>query len=473
MRELTPRAVFAPRPGSCSRRSSPRRSSLPIVHDRGTSHARLAGHRGVGLPRPPPAPALAERPMPGVEVVALGRRLPASGRRGLRRADLDDAPACVACWPRPSPLSSSTRPAGPRRPIPDPLSRQHAGDAPPPGRAPCPPKAGAGRPRRLGRRARPGARRGPAGRRRPSVRPGDAYGLSKWLATTAGLAARPRRWRSWSPASSTRSARACRGPRRSAGSPPASRSRTRPPRLTVGDLDARRDFIDVRDVALALIALAPLGHAGPGLSRRHGPIASRGRRARHADREERPRRADRGRSARLPGRRARRLAGRSAGSSSTPAGVRKIGWEQSLADLWDEAKGRPRLPLTVSPAARIIAARGRRIVPRRRVHGGSRWLAAGSSSRSCCCDGTARARHGADGPPRAGRPEVHPVRPPVPDEALDRRRPGGDQHPLYPSLVAIANRSSLRSGSAPTRGGSRPSRSPRSPRSRCWSRCSA
>ena len=35
-----------------------------------------------------------------------------------------------------------------------------------------------------------------------------------------------------------------------------------PLNLVVGDLDARRDFIDVRDVASAMIALALRGHAG-------------------------------------------------------------------------------------------------------------------------------------------------------------------------------------------------------------------
>ena len=50
-------------------------------------------------------------------------------------------------------------------------------------------------------------------------------------------------------------------------------SRDIPVRLTAGDLDARRDFVDVRDAAIALIALALQGqtgrvyHVGTGRSR--------------------------------------------------------------------------------------------------------------------------------------------------------------------------------------------------------------
>jgi GDP-4-dehydro-6-deoxy-D-mannose reductase len=107
-------------------------------------------------------------------------------------------------------------------------------------------------------------------------RPVDSYGLSKWLATTAGLAARPPLEvvvaRLFNPI----------GP----GMPPGqafgrfaallAEPGPDPLRLTVGDLDSRRDFIDVRDVARALIALAVHGragrvyHVGTGESRRVG-----------------------------------------------------------------------------------------------------------------------------------------------------------------------------------------------------------
>ena len=50
--------------------------------------------------------------------------------------------------------------------------------------------------------------------------------------------------------------------------------------LAVGDLDSRRDFIDVRDVARAMVELARRRSARPGLSRRHRPITTRGRRPR-------------------------------------------------------------------------------------------------------------------------------------------------------------------------------------------------
>src|SRR3954465_8481467 len=87
-----------------------------------------------------------------------------------------------------------------------------------------------------------------------ACRPAESYGLSKWLATTAGLAARPPLEvvvaRIFNPI----------GP----GMPPGlafGRFARRlaepgpdPLRLTVGNLDSRRDFIDVRDVARALIA---------------------------------------------------------------------------------------------------------------------------------------------------------------------------------------------------------------------------
>jgi GDP-4-dehydro-6-deoxy-D-mannose reductase len=105
-------------------------------------------------------------------------------------------------------------------------------------------------------------------------RPADSYGLSKWLATTAGLAARPplevvvaRIFNPIGPGlprtqAFGRFAAELAAPERD------------PHPLVVGDLDTRRDFVDVRDVARALVALAERGepaavyHVGTGQS--HG-----------------------------------------------------------------------------------------------------------------------------------------------------------------------------------------------------------
>ena len=76
------------------------------------------------------------------------------------------------------------------------------------------------------------------------ARPADPYGLSKYLASAAGLAARGTARRGRRAGSSTRSARACRGRRRWGGSPGCWRRATAGPlTLTVGDLAARRDFV--------------------------------------------------------------------------------------------------------------------------------------------------------------------------------------------------------------------------------------
>lgn len=111
--------------------------------------------------------------------------------------------------------------------------------------------------------------------------------------------------------------------------------------LTVGDLDARRDFVDARDVADALIALAGRGrpgrlyHVGTGRSRRVGDgldrlIALSGRRVVvQID----------------PG------FARPAGPSDSRADIARIvaevgwvpriAWEQSLLDLWEAARAGP------------------------------------------------------------------------------------------------------------------------------------
>ncbi|HEX8203753.1 MAG TPA: NAD(P)-dependent oxidoreductase [Isosphaeraceae bacterium] len=170
-----------------------------------------------------------------------------------------------------------------------------------------------------------------------SCRPADAYGLSKWLATVAALTARPpvevvvaRLFNLIGPGLAPGQAFGSFAAR-IAGTPDD------PVRLTVGDLDARRDFLDVRDAAAAMIGLALRGgpaqvyHVGTGRSRRVGDgLAQLIRLSGRAVRVE----------VRLP-------EGVGRGPSDSRADIRKIGahtgwspriaWEQSLADLWTEA----------------------------------------------------------------------------------------------------------------------------------------
>jgi GDP-4-dehydro-6-deoxy-D-mannose reductase len=148
-----------------------------------------------------------------------------------------------------------------------------------------------------------------------------------------------------------------------------------PVRLSVGDLDARRDFVDVRDAASALIALALRGrsgqlyHVGTGRSRRVGDGL--------------------GALIRLGGRRVvlesnAHLRGPSSPADSR-ADIRKvvaetgwrpaIPWERTIDDLWtsvrDEPKSAipiphsaiPRLPLPGAAIGPRLAARGGRNVP--------------------------------------------------------------------------------------------------------------
>ena len=103
-------------------------------------------------------------------------------------------------------------------------------------------------------------------------RPVDPYGLSKYLASAAGMAAREPLSvvvaRIFNPI----------GPGLPASQALGRFARTLadgdgPLRLTVGDLTARRDFVDVRDVAEAFLALAERGsgrvyHVGTGQSHR-------------------------------------------------------------------------------------------------------------------------------------------------------------------------------------------------------------
>jgi GDP-4-dehydro-6-deoxy-D-mannose reductase len=170
--------------------------------------------------------------------------------------------------------------------------------------------------------------------------PVDAYGRSKWLATLRGLAeCAPLEVvvaRVFNPI----------GP----GLPPTQafgRFAARlgepdsdPLCLTVGDLEARRDFIDVRDVARAMIALALRGHSGQvyhigtGQSRRVGEGLDRLIRLSG-------RSVELGVDPSIPNRRGPTDSCAAIGRIIDHTGWRpSIPWEASLADLWDEVRGR-------------------------------------------------------------------------------------------------------------------------------------
>jgi nucleoside-diphosphate-sugar epimerase len=122
-----------------------------------------------------------------------------------------------------------------------------------------------------------------------------------------------------------------------------------PVRLVVGDLDSRRDFVDVRDVARAFVALALRGHSGLVYHVGTGQSHSVGEGLEQL--------------IRLSGRAAILEAGQpgfaSRGPRDSRADIRRIGahtgwapridWEQSLAGLWDEVRARSLLPLTPTP----------------------------------------------------------------------------------------------------------------------------
>lgn len=167
--------------------------------------------------------------------------------------------------------------------------------------------------------------------------PNTPYGLSKWLATCAGLAAPPPLEvmiaRVFNPIGPGTPESQALGRFAARFADPATTE------LNVGNLEARRDFVDVRDVARALIALARDGragriyHVGTGTSHRVGDGLERlhrlsGQRVRVA--------VDPARAA-------------NAGPSDSRAEIGRIvehtgwrpliSWEQSLEDLWNEARG--------------------------------------------------------------------------------------------------------------------------------------
>jgi GDP-4-dehydro-6-deoxy-D-mannose reductase len=172
-------------------------------------------------------------------------------------------------------------------------------------------------------------------------RPIDGYGLSKWAATRLALDAKPpvesvvaRIFNPIGPGMSARQAFG-RFARSLASDGPE------PLRLRVGDLQAARDFIDVRDVAEALFALAQRGtagslyHVGTGRSHRVGEGLDV-----------------------LIGLSGRAVAVESSGPGPGPmdsrADIRRIqhdtGWSpripfaRSLADLWSETRSGPGRP---------------------------------------------------------------------------------------------------------------------------------
>ncbi len=214
---------------------------------------------------------------PGVEVVAIGRTCPPElAGSGHREADLDDPAALLRTLDEVRPevvfhLAGRTPPGlasdfyrtntlgtlhllDALKAIARPVRVVMAGSAAELG--PVPPEAL------------------PVGEAHP-CRPADPYGLSKYLATAAALAARgpldvvvARVFNPIGPGMPDSQALGRFARRLAAGEGPI--------RLAVGDLEARRDFVDARDVAEALLKLAVLAeggqvyHVGTGRSHRVG-----------------------------------------------------------------------------------------------------------------------------------------------------------------------------------------------------------
>jgi len=181
--------------------------------------------------------------------------------------------------------------------------------------------------------------------------PIDAYGRSKWLATVGGLSERAPLdvmvARVFNPIGPGTPATQAFGRFAARLNDPA----PDPLELGVGDLDACRDFIDVRDVARAMIALALRGQSGlvynvgTGQSHRVGDglerLISLSRRAVRVSVDQ--------------ALRSRR------GPADSRAGIDRIvshtgwrpriSWEQSLADLWTEVRAAKPLHLWDRDAA--------------------------------------------------------------------------------------------------------------------------
>jgi nucleoside-diphosphate-sugar epimerase len=181
-----------------------------------------------------------------------------------------------------------------------------------------------------------------------AAEPTEPYGLSKWLATSAALQARSplevvaaRIFNPIGPGMPSTLAFG-RFADRLAGPGPD------PVSLRTGDLEGRRDFIDARDVAQALLALQRSGrpglvyHVGTGQSRRVAEGLERliqlSGRAAVLEVPHQPASAPTD---------CRAATGRILAHTGWHA---TIPWEQSLADLWDEVRGRSALPLTPARA---------------------------------------------------------------------------------------------------------------------------
>ena len=298
--------------------------------------------------------AFAARRTPGIELVVLGRRPPPNwGSRAFVAADLTDPAGLGRALAESGPdvvfhLAGQTPPAAPEAYYRgNTLATIHLLDA----------LRAQGRATRV-ILASSAAELGPLAAGDLPVaedfrcRPADSYGLSKWLATAAGLSARPPlevvAARIFNPIGPGLPRSQAFGRFAALLAEPG----PDPLRLAVGDLEARRDFIDVRDVARALLALADKGeagtlyHVGTGQSHRVGDgldhlIRLSGREvavlvnpqvapSNGGHPEPSDSRADLGRIV--------------AATEWRP----KVAWHQSLEDLWDDARRRssPLLTLT-------------------------------------------------------------------------------------------------------------------------------
>jgi GDP-4-dehydro-6-deoxy-D-mannose reductase len=286
--------------------------------------------------------AVGERRVSGVDIVLLGRRPPQQPRaHAFLAADLNDPPSVDRAVAAVAPdvvfhLAGRTPPAAPEEWYRgNTLATVHMLDA----------LRSLGRPVRVVL-AGSAAELGPIAARDLPVaedypcRPADSYGLSKWLATVAGLAARPPLEvvvaRIFNPIGPGLPHSQAFGRFAAALAEPG----PDPLRLVVGDLDSRRDFIDVRDVARALVALAEQGkpgtiyHVGTGESHRVGDGLEHliRRSGRTVQVEVSPEVA----------------ADRGTGPSDSRADIRRIvattgwrpaiEWHKSLDDLWSESR---------------------------------------------------------------------------------------------------------------------------------------
>lgn len=176
-------------------------------------------------------------------------------------------------------------------------------------------------------------------------RPAEAYGLSKWLATVAGLSVRPpievviaRVFNPIGPGLPNSQALGRFAEALASGPGPI--------RLKVGNLDARRDFIDSRDVAEALVALADRGkagvvyHVGTGRSQRVGDGLIRLIELSNRDVTIEVAPVFGSSQGPLDSRADVKLIARETGWTA------RIPWEQSLEDLWLDAVERARAGLT-------------------------------------------------------------------------------------------------------------------------------